>query len=805
MEDRQLTRRSRRPFRSLALAAVLASLVLGACSSREERKVEYLNRAKTFFAEQNFEKARIDIRNALQIDENYAEARYLFAQVLEQEQNWRQMVGNLRLAIEIDETLLPARIKYGTVLLVGRQFEKANLEADAVLQQDPEYSEAYALKAAIAFQQGQNNEAIEFAQRSLSLDPANISAIAVLTQVHKTENPELALEVISEGISQQDDTAALQLMRIAVFEANNDIEAATTELDQLIEAYPDNLYYYYRYVTLLETNNEHDRAAALIRSIAQAEPDKVQLKLWLVQYLINHKDLPTAEATLRNYILQAPDQTDLQLGLGSILLAQNKHDTARQHYLSFTGTGNEEGTELSQRARMALAQLELGLGNREDADNWIKEILELEPENPDALTLQAAKALRTRNYDDAVTKARTVLRNRPDSVPALSVLGEAHLRSNSVDLARDNFQQILTIEPQNGLALTKLATLSLSAGKATAAREFAATAIRTNPENSEAARLLVSAYTREGNTEDALAEAQALADSENNRVLGTYLLGAVHYSTQNYPKAIEFFQATLDLEPRVVEAQELLVKSFLATDNKAGAYEHLTTFNTNNPNNHNSRSLLAKLHLQDSELDRAVQLYEEAISIAPTDPAAYEQLGAVQALTGNNAAALATFKQGLAQAPDSIALLLRVAQAHESLGNPTKARPLYEEALATNEELVVARNNLAMLLAEHDGSRAALERASELMRPYANSKEPVLLDTLGWVYHHLNDTEQALTYLQAAIDNGGEDPTMHFHLALAQAQAGNSIAAKTAIEQALATNPAFPNAEEARALLSSLE
>jgi len=799
MEDRHSLRRN---FARLITTVLVTSLTLVACTSREERKVEYLNRAQSYFAEENFEKARIDVRNALQIDENYVEARYLYAQVLEQEQNWRQMLANLRLVLELDETHLPARIKHGTIMLVSRQFETATQEADRVLKYNPEYAEAYSLKAAVQFQQGNSNSAIELAQQALSFEPNNISAIAVLTQIHKTENPALALEVIAEGISQQSDSAALQLMRIAVFEANNNVAEATAAYDELLISHPDNLYYHYRYVTLLEANQQHDQAAALIRSIAQAKPDKVQLKLWLVQYLVNHQDVTAAESTLREYIAQSPEQADLQMGLGSILLAQNRGNEAREHYLALVS--NQEETDLAQRSRMALAQLELRQGESEAAKVWLEEVLELEPENPDALLIQAAEELRGQNYTDAVGKARTVLRNRPESVPALGLLAEAHLRSNSIDLARDNFQQIIALEPQNSIALTKLATLSLRTGELETAREYAATAVRANPANSEAARLLVSAYTKEGNTTEALAQAQLLADSENSQVLGTYLLGAVHYANKNYPQAIEYFQSTLKHEPRAVEAQELLVNAFLATDNKAAAYNHLTAFSAEFPDNHTSRTLLAKLHLQDGDKDRAEAFYREAIRIAPAHPDAYEQLGAIQALAGDHAGALAIFDQGLAQIPDNVALLLRKAQAYEALGNPAEARPLYEEAIAANSELVVARNNLAVILTDHDGSPAALQQASELMRPYANSKVPVLLDTLGWVYYRLNDSEQAITYLQAAIDNGGTDPTMHFHLAMAQAQAGNSGAAKAAIEQALATNPTFPQADEAQALLSTL-
>ena len=125
------------------ISLLLLSSISG-CSSRDERKVEYLSRAQAHFEAQNFEKARIDVRNALQIDENYAEARYLFAQLFEREQNWPQMLGNLNLVLELDPNHVPAKLKYGTLMLAARSFDKASEQAELALAIEPDNAEIYA-------------------------------------------------------------------------------------------------------------------------------------------------------------------------------------------------------------------------------------------------------------------------------------------------------------------------------------------------------------------------------------------------------------------------------------------------------------------------------------------------------------------------------------------------------------------------------------------------------------------------------------------------------------------------------------
>src|SRR5882672_2402091 len=62
--------------RLLLCAVGLAALVLAGCGGAEARKARHLEKGREFFAAGNFEKARVEFRNALQIAPNDADARY---------------------------------------------------------------------------------------------------------------------------------------------------------------------------------------------------------------------------------------------------------------------------------------------------------------------------------------------------------------------------------------------------------------------------------------------------------------------------------------------------------------------------------------------------------------------------------------------------------------------------------------------------------------------------------------------------------------------------------------------------------
>ena len=62
----------------------------------------------------------------------------------------------------------------------------------------------------------------------------------------------------------------------------------------------------------------------------------------------------------------------------------------------------------------------------------------------------------------------------------------------------------------------------------------------------------------------------------------------------------------------------------------------------------------------------------------------------------------------------------------------------------------------------------------------------------------------AVPPLEASVLKDPNNPTSKYHLGMAYAKAGQTAKARTALQQALALNPSFDGADDARALLVRL-
>jgi tetratricopeptide (TPR) repeat protein len=119
-----------------ALLLILA-LVMAGCGGKEERKTMHLQKGKAYYAEANYNKARIELQNVLQIDPKTPEANYMIGLIDEQQENWQSAFGNYRKAVELDPDYIEAKVRLGRLYILSGALPETENSVDYVLARRP--------------------------------------------------------------------------------------------------------------------------------------------------------------------------------------------------------------------------------------------------------------------------------------------------------------------------------------------------------------------------------------------------------------------------------------------------------------------------------------------------------------------------------------------------------------------------------------------------------------------------------------------------------------------------------------------
>jgi tetratricopeptide (TPR) repeat protein len=508
-----------------------------------------------------------------------------------------------------------------------------------------------------------------------------------------------------------------------------------------------------------------------------------------------------AEKTLEAFVAESPAQSELRMALGRLYETNRKPEAALTVYEELAAA--EPKSRLGLAARVRVVALRIGKGEFDEGRRLLDALLGDAPENADALLMRAGLNVRDGSFPEALADVRTALRKQPDNSQALLLLARIHGSTKEHALAKDAYRRLLAIDPGNAAALRELVTLQVLDDEASAAIEVLRAHLKLRPDDLDAGGRLVSLLVSRQAWSAAEAEAQRMAQLPGNQGAGDFQLGRVYRAQGRQDAAVRAFRSALDQTPSSIIIVESLVTTLNAMGKKAEARQVVQDFRARYPDDVTGRFLEGSLAMSQGDTSGARTIFSEIVSARPGIPMAWVALAGLE--DKDRAARIATYQQGLAANPGSSEIGLRLGVEYQESGQFAEAIDLYEDLLAVNPRIDVARNNLASLLLDYRQDAASHARALELAQPLASSTDPLVLDTVGWAYYRNKEFDQAVKYLEMAVRAGAELPQLRYHLGMAHLATGNTEAARRELSRAVSPSAAeFPGSAEARAQLANL-
>jgi tetratricopeptide (TPR) repeat protein len=776
--------------------------MLGGCGGAQARLAGHLERGREYLSQGNLEKARVEFRNALQIDPKSADASYLSGEVAEKLHNPREAATFYQSALDSDANDNRARAALGRLMVFGGAADQAlKLVAPALAK--TENADLLTVRASARFQTGDPQGALTDARRAVELAPDNENAIALLAAIYgRNGQNEEAFALVQAAVQRSPTSTALREVLAQMHAQLGNQAGAQTQLKELIALKPDEQRYRYQLAMSYLADGRLQEAEAVLRDAVKSNPSAVAPKLTLVDFLARHRSPAVAKTELEQFIAAEPDSVDLRFGLASLYEASRDIDRAESVYEDIVT--RERSGAAGLRARNRIATLKMQAGKLDEAAALANEVLKVSPRDNDALVLRGNIALAQDQPDAAIADLRAVLRDQPNSPPLLRLLARAHLANNDVALAEEALKSAVAADPKSVEARIDLAELVASRGEQPQALALLEQVVLDAPDHLPAREALFRLQAAMHDLAAARRTAEDIKLQRPDLARGYYLAGMIDQAQRQEDQARREYEKALELQPDAAEPLTALVRADVAAKRTDAATARLRSMIQKFPQDVVARNLLGEVLIAERKPAEARAVLAQAVSIAPKWWMPYRTMALACLTERDKGCAIDAYRRGLAAAPDSIELASDLATLHERDGQPDAAIRVYESLLARNPRSDVASNNLAMLLVTYRKDRASLDRARDLVQKFSASSDPVYLDTHGWVEFKRGEVEAALPVLEQVAEKLPESSVIRYHLAMAQLRAGRLGPARDNLERALKGGANFAGAAEARAALDEL-
>lgn len=808
---------SRRGIRLRVLGAVLAAAT--ACSSPEQRFAEHVRRAQAYAAEGKRGLAVLEYTSALELRED-AEAHERLGDLLRRQGAPEEAARHFQRAHELDPKRVSAIVSELYLSAYGNRARADELLAKAVAA-EPESPLVYRARSELALIDGDSQTALQQARRAAELAPEDAENQVQLGRVYQGS-------IRRDQLQGRPPDDGLYGSALAAFERADQLTGgnvgARLERARLQAAWPGH-----------DAEARASYGDAIQLAASQGETDLQIIALHaLDDFARNRRDAATRVQALRQVVRLAPDKLPVWRDLAELLAGQEEElsglfaellkqrpedpEAHRLYVDHLMAAGREQQAVDHVKASLAehdlpalwdeLVQLHLRRGQLPQARKAVEQLASDHPDDVSTHRARARLALAEGRSADAV---------------------EAASRVPLDDRSAEDFRLLALAEEQRGDLDSAQAAILQASQRTSGFAESIARAearIRCARLDHAGCLALLRELTRRGlplAPEEQLMSVRALAATGRGALADQLLDQLVSAPAPASLAVVEFAARRGAAEPRrseellrAADAREpgdpLVLRALVDLLRRSGrSTEALADLNRaigTGPPNPATLLLRAELLSGMGELDRAEADALRAFEAAPGLTGAVDLLVDVYTRQQRLEQARKSFEEA-----ESVGVLhpggrLLLARLRSLAGDAAGARSLLEALLEDRPHMPAAMSELAQVLAD---LRVEPERAQRLAREAAQARRSSrsAAHAAGYVYLRTGLLEAALAELLRARDlpeplGRNSEALLHYHLGLALAGLSHGDDARREFEQALALDPKFSGAEDAKQQLSRL-
>jgi len=694
----------------LTLLAVVLLAVAGTGCSAKAKKIYHLQRAKKFYAANDYTRAELEYLNVLRADPANAEAISKLGTIYYDEGRIQRAAPFLAKGCELATNDFALHLKLGFIYSAVGKTTQAQAQANFVLDHQPLNDEAPLL----------------LAESSLTRKDTEATRQRLQTLIHSGDRAALEAALGDLSLREHDLPAAAAAFKRAL------------ELDGKLAATYSGL------ANLNVIQNDLTNAAANYKHAADLSPPRSPRLMQYARFKLQTGDIAGGKDVLTTLVQKAPDYVPALMGLAEIAAAQTNYTESAsqvdkvlardpdnfeammfqgrlkmvQHQMDDAITALERVAKLYPQVPQAHYQLAVAYFAADDnlkAIGSLGRALDLDANYTEAIILMAEAQIKNHNPNPAIVSLERLTKKiprlveaqllladayrqagRPDQAMAIYVplekefpqnpqlpllIGSAYLEQTNYPLARQEFEHLRALKPNDLLALEQLVNLDLAEKNFPAAHQRVQTELDKRPQVGELRLLLAKVFLAEGNSSQAEATLlKAIEITPDNQ--GAYLMLAQFYvDAHQNPKALAQLETVIAKNPKNVPALMLAANIKNQDKEYKKAAEYYEQLLLADPKFSPAMNNLAYLYSENlGQLDRAFDLAKQARDLLPYDPSTADTLGWISFKRGAYPAALGLLQESAAKMPSMAEIQFHLGMVNYMLGDEESARNALQRA-----------------------------------------------------------------------------------------------------------------------------
>lgn len=806
---------------SLLPAALGALLLLSACETSEERAERFYQSGLELLEQGEVERAMLEFRNVFKLDGTHKEARRLYADTLRERGQVTEAMGQyLRLIEQYPEETEVRWILAESSITLGN-WDEVRRHGEAAFAQDPQAARSRVLKAAIDYQQTRTTQGREAvapvveATRALveELGANEILMRLLIDYEMSGDTPQAAMPYVEAALAEDPSLYDLNLIKFRLLALAEDEEGVGDHLKMMVEKFPESEDVRQSLVGWYFLREDYAGAEAFLRQLAEAPEATVDDRLAVVQVVGQSQGREAARAELqrlKDRFATEPEGIYYAMIQASMQFEDGEREAAIDQLRTQLETAAD--SDRKREAQTVLARMLNTLGDRAGAEALVDAALEGDNSLVSALKLRAGWLIDDDRPGEAIVALRRALDQNPNDPEVLTLMAYAHEREGNTELATERLALAVEASDSGPEESLRYVTTLLQQDRRAAAESILEDALRRAPNHPQLLQVMGEIQIVNQNWTRVQEVVDRLQDrgSDTDRQIAQGLQLAMLQSQNRIEDSLNSLLADVEGRTDLAESTRSVVL-IVQTQIRAGRLDEARAFLdgvlTEQPENPTLRLLSGTLDALRGDIPAAETAYRALIEEFPETEEPVRLYLRLLASTGRRDEMRPILNAALERQPQAVSLRMMHADLLQIEGDFDQAIEVFSALYDENSGNVLLANNLASLLATYRSDAASLERAVAISRRLRNVEVPAVQDTYGWIEYRRGNYEEALVYLQNALEGLPDEPLVNYHLGMTLVALDRREEARPHLERAieLAGDSDLPQFTLARETLAGLD